>query len=367
MPRRAWSVAGRGVLGDARRPNSLKVKTCRHPVGLPGIGRVLVKRGDRIGELIQKRGVRAKLVGVGVEAVDREVVDPRPDAGLDDPGDQFETPGGVEIGIRRSCSPCPCRAVRASCSNRTPARVLRRTNPSNGSAAGRSSQATRSRASRTSSGWRRRRRRSGGRYCSRVVSRGPSGLLRLEGQREGPSADVEARDITADLGGPRVESATEPAGVERLPRIRGARRLPDLHRSEVRTVRGSGSFDPLHDRRLARLDEQPISYLHRRMQADLVAELVNLPRRQPERPAGLRVAVEPVRDDRVQSVVAADELDDDEDAVVRLRPVRGAGRIREEAGGRRRPPRDERAGGERRAEEVAAIGEAWVESSRRCA
>ena len=68
-------------------------------VPLAGCGEVVVKGGDRIGELVQERRVRSELVRVGVKAVERGVEDARAEVGLDDLCNQFETSGQAEIGV----------------------------------------------------------------------------------------------------------------------------------------------------------------------------------------------------------------------------------------------------------------------------
>src|SRR5262249_47504040 len=66
--------------------------------------------------------------------------------------------------------------------------------------------------------------------------------------------------------------------------------------------------------------------------ADLGLEFVDRARRQPQHPAGLRVAVQPVGHHGIQPVVAADELHDDQDAIVRPRPGRRPRRLGQETG-----------------------------------
>ena len=97
--RRGRAVIGplRGVLLDPAA--ELAERQQRDAVALAGGGQVVVKRGDRIGELVQERRVRSELVGVGVEAVERGVEDPRAEVGLDDLRDQLEASGQAEIGV----------------------------------------------------------------------------------------------------------------------------------------------------------------------------------------------------------------------------------------------------------------------------
>ena len=76
------------------------------------------------------------------------------------------------------------------------------------------------------------------------------------------------------------------------------------------------------------------------MQADLAVDLDQPLLGQAERLAVLRVPLVLERDDRIDAVVAAVELDDDQDAAVFLR-AGGARRARQEAGQRGRQ-RDQR-------------------------
>ncbi len=302
--------AARGVLGDAAA--ELAEGQDRDAVGLAGVGQVLVERGDRVGELVEQGRVGAELVGVGVEAVERGVVDPRAEAGLDDLRDQFQPPRQAEVGVRRLAGVVLVELFEPL------ARVVGREGaPAEEAeqrvAAGRSSRATRSSASRTSR-FGRRRRRAGAGTVRGVVSDGTSVFfaLKASGKERAPTCRPGMSPPTSPAL--RVEGAAEPAGLQGAVLEPGG--LPDLHRAEVRAV-GVGVADALDDRGLARSRSLAISPIDG-VQADLVGDLVDLPRRQPQGPAGLGVAVEPVRHDGVQAVVAAEELDDDEDAVVRL-------------------------------------------------
>ena len=83
-------------------------------VSLPGGGQVVVKGGDRIGELVQECRMRSELVGMGVKAVERGVEDTRAEVRLDNLRDQLETSGQAEIGVLRSA----LLLLATSCSSR---------------------------------------------------------------------------------------------------------------------------------------------------------------------------------------------------------------------------------------------------------
>ena len=97
---------GRAVIGSLRRvflnpAAEFAERQDGDAVALAGGRQVVVKRGNRIGELGQERRVRSELVGVGVEAVERCVEDAGAEVGLDDLRDQLETAGQAEIGVLR--------------------------------------------------------------------------------------------------------------------------------------------------------------------------------------------------------------------------------------------------------------------------
>ncbi len=152
---------------------------------------------------------------------------------------------------------------------------------------------------------------------------------------------MQPRRVVARLCGPGVEGAAQPAGLEGLGVVLHAGRLPDLHRAEVRAVR-VGIAHPLHDREAPALEELRHPS-HRGMQADLGCDLVQLARGKPQRPAPAVVAVDSVRDDGVQAVVAPQKLHDDQDSFVRFRVPRGRGRATQKGRDRRRAHRDQRA------------------------
>ena len=124
-------------------------------------------------------------------------------------------------------------------------------------------------------------------------------LPSLHRQRHGPLPDVA--EIQPGVG---ITRTPQPAG-----RRRGAdrSRLPDLHRPEMRPVRVRIA-DTLHDRQVAVLPE-PVQVLERGVQADPVVQLEDFPRLDPECRPALVVHVVGVRNDGIQSVIAAGQLD----------------------------------------------------------
>ncbi len=83
--------------------------------------------------------------------------------------------------------------------------------------------------------------------------------------------------------------------------------------------------DALHDRQVAGLPE-PVQILECRVQAHVVIQLENLAGLDPERWPALVVHIVGVRDDGVQSVIAAAELEHDQDG--RIAPgLGGPGRL----------------------------------------
>ena len=135
--------------------------------------------------------------------------------------------------------------------------------------------------------------------------------------------------------GPLVEAAADPAQPGVVALVEPGR-LPDRHAAEVRAARVRIP-DARNDRQPARFQQLP-RVAHRRVQADLAVDLDQPLLGQPD---GLAVPGVPVvleRDDRVDAVVAAVELHDDQDAAVFL-GAGGVRRPRQEAGQRRAPGR----------------------------
>ncbi len=162
-----------------------------------------------------------------------------------------------------------------------------------------------------------------------------------ERRRHAPSPAQGARQIAlADehgrwpqrqacgFGGPdAVEGTAEPT-VELRPRVVGLRGLPDGHAPEVRPI-GIRVAHPLHDRQPAVLDHVGRGS-HRRVQADATGQLAHALGRDSQLPAMPGIVLIPERDNGVDAVVAAVELDHDQDAAVALGPGRHRG-SREEA------------------------------------
>src|SRR5205823_6160156 len=86
--------------------------------------------------------------------------------------------------------------------------------------------------------------------------------------------------------------------------------LPDGHALEMGAV-GVGIADTLDDRQAAGL-EQPGGISHRGVEADMVVDLEKLIGRQAKRFAMAGITLVRERDDSVDAVVAAVELDDNE-------------------------------------------------------
>src|SRR5262249_4187239 len=97
--------------------------------------------------------------------------------------------------------------------------------------------------------------------------------------------------------------------------------------AEVRAA-GVRVADGLHDSQAVAFEKLPC-FCHGRVQADALVDLNELILRQPQLFTAFGVALVGERDDGVDTVVAAAELQDDEDAAV---PVRhsGAGGVRQE-------------------------------------
>ena len=121
--------------------------------------------------------------------------------------------------------------------------------------------------------------------------------------------DVQAGCVALRRGA-LVDRAGEPAGCRLVVVEPG--RLPDRHALEVRPVR-VGIAHALHDRQplLARAAWKSFE---RRMQTDVVVDFLDVRRRDLDRRPLLSIFVVAIGDDGVQAVVAAVELDDDEDA-----------------------------------------------------
>ena len=101
--RRGRTMIGalRGVFLDAAAKFAERQE--RHPVAVTRRRQVVVKRGDRIGQLVQEGRVSSELIGMGVEAVERGIEDPRAEVGLDDLRDQLEATGQPEVGVLGAC------------------------------------------------------------------------------------------------------------------------------------------------------------------------------------------------------------------------------------------------------------------------
>ena len=158
--------------------------------------------------------MRAELVGVGVEAVERGVEDPRAEVRLDDLGDQLQAAGQAEIGVlgpalllgRKLFQPAAGlirgqgraadesqKRVVAPPIDLAPAR-LRPVRAALFSDRCRRAEACSSRGSRP---------------------RGLRSSWSAQRLRHRPAADVQARRIVARLRGPGIEGPSQPAGLER--------------------------------------------------------------------------------------------------------------------------------------------------------
>ena len=119
-----------------------------------------------------------------------------------------------------------------------------------------------------------------------------------------------------------VQIATEPAFA--LERLAVAGRLPDLGRAEVAPVR-VGEADVLDDGKIAVI-VKPVELFAGGVEGKVVVE-VQQALAQAEAGAEIVVAVVGVRHNGIEPVIAARQLNDDEDAAVAL----GAGRLRHRA------------------------------------
>ncbi|MFO0926247.1 MAG: hypothetical protein U0736_04300 [Gemmataceae bacterium] len=130
--------------------------------------------------------------------------------------------------------------------------------------------------------------------------------------------------------GKRLDGAAEPAGAA-APRHRVGG-LPGVHRRGVVRV-GRRVAHPLHHRQQP-VAVQPVKRRHARMEAEAVLQLQHLAGAQPQRRPAAGIGVVLVRHHRVQPVVAAGQLNDDEDGVAAAVGRRGGlGARRRNAGG----------------------------------
>ena len=189
--------------------------------------------------------MRSELVGVGVEAVERGVEDPRAEVGLDDLRNQLETSGQAEIGVLGSALLLRGELLQPA------ARLV-------GRQSGTADEAQQRVVASPIDG---RELIEGGTLGSffliragelelvtlEALDRGHLGLPGPQCQRHRPAAHVQTGRVVAGLRGSGNRGHV-PASRSRRPSRRfHAGRLPDLHRSEVRPVR-VGIADPLHDR-----------------------------------------------------------------------------------------------------------------------
>ena len=293
--------------------------------------------------------MRPELVGVGVEAVERGVEDPRPEPGLDDLGDQLEPAGQAVVGVLRPVrrwlgdllEPLAGVVGREGAPPHEPEQGVVRP----AGRAGRPGRGPRAGASGRSppASW--------SRYCSRLSSEGTSVRFDFRASGKARVPTCRAGESLPAGRGRVVEGPAEPAGLERIALEPG--RLPDLHRPEVRAV-GVGVADPL-DHREPPLLEQLGHLPHRGVEADLLGDLV-------DRPRGAAARGAPWRSRRGRAGPRCSGRHCRR--ATGRRPGSGrstspAGRLRrsgEEARHGRRAHRDQGAGRQRRFQEAATVG-----------
>ena len=309
---------------------------------------------DRLVDLLEERLLRGGLPGVRVEPVDRHVEDARAEPLLDQPADEVELgvqaagpepgPGRVaglvledrlELLDRRVRLQVPALDERRA-GRRRSRRARRRPRPRSASCG---PPPRRCRAARASS--------SNG--CSWlmvntpwVVPRQASGSLSLPTCMTGtpPPLPLAGRGRSGQPAGP-AHLGGHLAG------------LPDVHRLEVRAVRVRVA-DALHDGELALLEQLLADLLEGRVQADAGrSTLMTWLGWMPRVGRSLWYRSSRVRDDGVEPVVAAGQLDDDEDGV--LARLGGAGRARRGSRARRRRV----ATSDERLQELAAVNMDW--------
>ncbi len=226
-----------------------------------------MERGDRVGELVQQRRVGAELVGVGVEAVERRVKDPRPEARLDDLRDQLEAAGQAVSSGYFACRPGAFvdlfqPLARLVGRERAPAEEAEQA----GRRSRRSSRAIWSSASRRPAARRRCRRAGAG---TAPGSRATGTSVRFASQRQGQGRlpTCKRRRIVAGLRAGRASRARPSQPVSRAPSFR-AGRSPRSPSSGSATGRGWDSPTPCTT--ASRPSSSELGHLaHRRMQADL--------------------------------------------------------------------------------------------------
>ena len=165
----------------------------------------------------------------------------------------------------------------------------------------------------------------------------PAGRPPAPGQRE-RLVDVQPRRVAARRTGAAVDRPGQPAG-RRLVHGRPGR-VPDRHAVEVRPVR-VGVAHALHDRQPLLAPAASRTRSSDRVQPHAIVDLLHLAGRDRQLRPALAVLVVAIRHHGIQPVVAAVELDHDQDAALRGRPVVGQG-----ARGPGQEQRDRRAAGQ---------------------
>ncbi len=322
--------AAAGVL--AHPPAELREGHDHHPVGVAGLLQVGHQRLHVAGQLRHQVVVTTALVGVGIEPALPHVIQP----GLQAPGDHRRDGGHVP--------PQPS------------AITTRRPETRHG--------ATHAVGRRV--GFHRRRREE-------VEIRVPALLLHVQtavglghllvvaGPPPAKAAWILERDaaiLAPDqrLGGlaaqrdrdrrigllHRLDIARQPA----IGRLRGLRvaGVPDIHRVEVRAVR-VGIADALHDRHVPRVIQR-LERLQPRVQPDRIVQLEHLVLADRRRATVPVVLLHPVRHDRAEHVVAARELQHDQDLLALALDPLDVARVVERVGGIVEPDRDDGARGD---------------------
>ena len=155
--------------------------------------------------------------------------------------------------------------------------------------------------------------RAGSRHFQQrgIRQRGRPGAVARKGER-GLLPESQAEHRTRDALAFGVEIASDPA---RLPDPLGRRGgLPDVRRPKVRAGR-IGVADVRHERQPPVL-KQLLQLDHLRMQAEVIVELEHLLGRDADPRTQLVIVIVGVRNQRVEAVVAASQLQDDQDVVV---------------------------------------------------